>query len=409
MKDLYQWHFPLGAGEITDAWTSGILSVDTNVLLDLYRYHEETRNLLLQALEYFGDRTWLANQVAEEFFRNRNSVIASASSGFTSADKIADEILKQTGEETAKLAKNRIIPQASVSKLQMDIQQAVNAFKLELSKTKEAFPNFRDNDLIIDRVCGLFNSRVGKPYDKTALEEALKEAKKRFESETPPGYKDIAEKKGDRRYGDYLIWRQLIDYAGGLKLPLIFVTSELKEDWWERASGKTIGPRQELLKEYFEATGRRLLFYQTDRFLEFASDRIGSTDVAEAVEEIRDVARRRTRNPQLVEFIEQDWEWEEGETWQRGTLVVRLLRPAFNFTCSGRLEPHMLKIPDLTVALKIFPEGMPEHVVRFGTGTTYDFNIHVKSTDYGDYLPIGEYRFFYDAINDLTTPPEAEI
>jgi hypothetical protein len=296
-----------------------------------------------------------------------------------------------------------------VSILQSDIQQAVNAFKLELSKAKEAFPNFRDNDLIIDRVCSLFNGRVGKPYDKSALEVALKEAKKRFDNEIPPGYKDITEKKGDRRYGDYLIWRQLIDYAGDLKLPLIFVTSELKEDWWERASGKTIGPRQELLKEYFEATGRRLLFYQTDRFLEFASDRIGSTDVAEAVEEIRDVARRRTRNPQLVEFIEQDWEWEEGVTWQRGTLVVRLVRPAFKFTCSGRLEPHMLKVPDLTVALKSFPEGMPEHIVRFGTGTTYDFNIHVKSTDYGEYLPTGEYRFFYDATNDMTIQPAAEI
>ena len=113
MKDLYQWHFPLGPGEINDAWTGGILSVDTNVLLDLYRYHEETRNLLLKALEHFGERTWLTNQVAEEFFRNRNSVIASASSGFTSADKIAEEILRQTGEEAAKLAKNRIIPQGS--------------------------------------------------------------------------------------------------------------------------------------------------------------------------------------------------------------------------------------------------------------------------------------------------------
>lgn len=409
MKDLYAWHFPPGPDEIEAAWSAGILSVDTNVLLDLYRYHEETRELLLSALEYFGERTWLTHQVAEEFFRNRNTVIASSTSGFSEADKIADEILNKIQDQVSKLLRNRLLPGSRVSQLQSGIEEVVRAFKVDIASARESFPNFRDNDVIIDRICKLFEGRVGSAYEKDRLDEALKEAKKRFESEIPPGYKDNTTKKGDRRYGDYLVWRQLLDRAESIKQPLVFVTSEIKEDWWERPGAKTIGPRQELLKEYFNITGKKMLFYQTDRFLAFAADRIGRSDVSDAVNEIRDLAKVRTRSAQLVQLVSQEAELEDNETWQRGTLVVRLLRPSYKFTCSGGFEPHMLKVPDLTVALKKHPEGMPEFIVRHGTGTTYDFNIHVKSIDFGETLPAGEYTFFYDAVNDVSSGAEVEI
>jgi hypothetical protein len=407
MKDLYPWHFPLSKEEISDAWEHGTLSVDTNVLLDLYRYHEGTRTLLLSALALFRERAWLSHQAAEEFFRSRNSVIVSASSGFDSVTKTASEILARTCEDIQSLGKNRIIPNEMLANLSVSVSAAFNGFHDDLSKAEESFPSIA-NDTVIERLSDLFNGRVGSPYEEVEYNERIKEAKIRFANEVPPGFKDSASKKGDRQFGDFLLWRQLLDYADQHKKPLIFVTSEQKEDWWERASGKTIGPRQELLREYFKTTGKRLLFYQTDRFLEFASKKIGQADVAEAVEEIRDVAMRDSGSNPLVKIREQSAEIASSK-WHKGVLVVKLLRPAFKFTCSGRFDPRMSSIPELTIGLRSSPSGIPPHILRFGTGTTYDFNIHLKSTDYGEYLPSGSYTFLYEATSYSSPQSEGDI
>ncbi|ADU67004.1 hypothetical protein Selin_2287 [Desulfurispirillum indicum S5] len=87
MKELFKWYFPLSDDEIRNIWKEGILTVDTNVLLDLYRYHEDTREALLAAINAFDGRAWISHQVAEEFFRNRNSVILSSNSAFNDAEK----------------------------------------------------------------------------------------------------------------------------------------------------------------------------------------------------------------------------------------------------------------------------------------------------------------------------------
>ncbi|WP_303875685.1 PIN-like domain-containing protein [Stutzerimonas kunmingensis] len=71
MKNQYGWHLPLPEEEIKKAWDNGVLTVDTNVLLDLYRYHENTRNSLLESIAAFDGRVWLSHQAATEFFRNR--------------------------------------------------------------------------------------------------------------------------------------------------------------------------------------------------------------------------------------------------------------------------------------------------------------------------------------------------
>ena len=70
MKKEFSWYFPISEDEIDSIWKSGLLTVDANVLLDLYRYHESTRNSLINSLKEFKGRLWLSNQAAEEFIRN---------------------------------------------------------------------------------------------------------------------------------------------------------------------------------------------------------------------------------------------------------------------------------------------------------------------------------------------------
>lgn len=54
---------------------NGLVVVDTNVLLNLYRYHPTTRQDLLQILDALGPRLFIPHQVACEFWKNRESTI----------------------------------------------------------------------------------------------------------------------------------------------------------------------------------------------------------------------------------------------------------------------------------------------------------------------------------------------
>jgi hypothetical protein len=102
----------------------------------------------------------------------------------------------------------------------------------------------------------------------------------------PPGYED-AKKDGVNAHGDYLVWHQVLQQAKNSTRPVILVTSERKEDWWERAHGKTVGPRHELLDEAHRVTGQRVLIYQTETFVKRATMRAGGTVSAFVRNDIR--------------------------------------------------------------------------------------------------------------------------
>jgi len=109
MKRDYEWYFWQNEDEASIPWETGVLTVDANVLLDLYRYHESTREELLTCLEAFRDRIWISRQAADEFLRNRAKVIVSSSKEYLSAEKNLDSLSQSLSASVEKLRGNRII------------------------------------------------------------------------------------------------------------------------------------------------------------------------------------------------------------------------------------------------------------------------------------------------------------
>jgi len=394
MKDLFKWSLPLNQSEIKKIWKEGILTVDTNVLLDLYRYHFNTRQALLASLNKFKGRAWISYQVADEFFRNRSGVIISSKGAFSDAEKIIFELNKAIEEPLRKLKSSRIIPDELEEKLEIGIKLAVDEAKSSIEKIRKEYPDYKKQDPILQSISGLFESKVGLPFEKEKLAEVLKEAKYRKDNKIPPGFKD-AGKDGEKPYGDYIMWRQILDYVKESKRPLIFVTSEQKEDWWEKVQGETIGPLYELLKEFNKETDQRFLLYSTYRFLEFSDKSSGKEANFDALEEIRNVVKQREKP--LIKILDQTAKIGETES-ASGTVRIKLLEPAYMFTCSGRFVPKLKSVPTLAVQLINYPPETPKHITRIGTGTTFDFNIHLKSSEPKAMLPMGEYVFEYSEI-----------
>ncbi len=110
MLKKFAWYIQPTEDELNTIWKTGILTVDTNVLLDLYRYHESTRDSLISSLEKFEGNRWLSHQACQEFFRNRTKVIISSNQTFKQAQDEIEKLTKNVESAASQLKGNRIIP-----------------------------------------------------------------------------------------------------------------------------------------------------------------------------------------------------------------------------------------------------------------------------------------------------------
>ena len=89
IEKIFKGYYRPEDGVMRDIWTKGEIVVDANVLLDLYRYSDDARDAFLQLLTKHATRVWLPHQAAEEYFRNRPSVINEQSKSY---DKTINDI-----------------------------------------------------------------------------------------------------------------------------------------------------------------------------------------------------------------------------------------------------------------------------------------------------------------------------
>jgi len=111
--------------------------------------------------------------------------------------------------QTSKDALNKYQNNATLTK---SVRQAVNRAKTALSKTRERHEALVPAVDLHGRVSQLFEGRVGTGYDDARLTKLYEEAETRIKAKKPPGFKDN-EKDAPNKYGDVVIWFQLLDLA----------------------------------------------------------------------------------------------------------------------------------------------------------------------------------------------------
>lgn len=75
MHELYPAYYPPTPAQYDTLWRQGIIVLDTNVLLDLYRLPKKAQEELLSVLHAFKSQLWIPHQVGMEFQRNRATVV----------------------------------------------------------------------------------------------------------------------------------------------------------------------------------------------------------------------------------------------------------------------------------------------------------------------------------------------
>lgn len=256
-------------------WREGVFAFDANILLVLYKLSEPARSNLFSALELVQDQAWLPYHAAMEYLYQRERVIKDLSQSYDVVKNqlkgllrsyhahpcIRDERIKQAMREASKL-----------------IKKSINDSSLD-------HPFIKGEDTIVQRLAEIFRSKVGEPYTRDEMERIFHLADRRIAMEMPPGYMDDY-KLGDSKYGDVVVWYQLIDHARDTGRPLILVTNDGKRDWWLNGA-----PRPELIQEMRKEAGVPFHMYHGYEFLEMTSKIYGLELWNGALSELRYVVR----------------------------------------------------------------------------------------------------------------------
>lgn len=345
MKDVFSSHFAADAERREKLWASCFFVFDTNVLTSLYKRSDDARDALYKIIESLGDRLWIPYQVVHELLDNRAS-IAHSQAGLYS-DAISS--LKLVLDDFESATKHPFLPEALHAEFVAVSEKVIGELK-----AKRDFHDARlMNDDVKAALADLLAGKVGARYSEEKLAAIVKEGEARYSNRIPPGFEDINKHKGStvfsevcKRYGDLIIWKQVIERAKALDKPVIMVTGEQKDDWWLRHGGKTIGPLPKLIEEFFEEVGQDFFLYSHHQFLDLANQYLEQSTSSNVIEEVREaalddeVARDPFHDdggasyPWLLESLEQS-DYNEAN-------ADKLQRAHFQSSVAGGLSPQMI-------------------------------------------------------------------
>ncbi len=310
--------------DFENLWEKGTIVFDANVLLDLYRLPLSARDDLLNILknEKINKNIWIPFQVKLEFLNNRHNAIGDQKSKFQTVKNIIEKTINQyddmVNEMKSELKKLKLkerhsliepekyLKNKKLNKGRKNLEKFINNLnKLE----KEQIDVHQDDKLKTD-ILELFKDKTGPCLTEENLQKIYKDGATRYEKEIPPGYKDSG-KPGSyfygeveliRKYGDLIVWNEIIKKVKKDKTKfLIFITGDVKEDWWYVKRGKRLGPKYELLNEIYTKSPSLETFYMydTSAFMRYAKEKLELNVKEESIKEFEYLLKEIKKIPKL--------------------------------------------------------------------------------------------------------------
>lgn len=284
MNEIFPGFYKKSDESIKELWDIGLITFDANILLSLYRYSDETRKELFALLRKLEAKIWLTHQVALEYNRNRCEVISEQEKKYL-------EFQEQICQIEKALSSKKQPPFLSDG-LYKSLTTVFNKVKVEVQIRIEEYGDYLTTDPIYNEINDIFLDKIDNSFSKDEYKEIVNEGKLRYENKIPPGFEDEKTKGDDKKFGDLILWKQILRKSTEMKMPIIFVTNETKKDWWWKLKNdKILGPRQELVEEMLKMSGVHFHMYSLDRFLEFGPVYLNEKSNKKAIEEIKEFTK----------------------------------------------------------------------------------------------------------------------
>lgn len=367
MKDKFPGWYTRDPDRISELWETALFVPDANVLLHCLRHPAKVRNELIRVFTILRESLWIPYQVGLEFHRNRLDVEYGAQDTYQRLADDYDALLKPIEEKLRQLRAHPVI------EVQRELA-AISTFQADFHGRMEAAAQSHPKEAIqsaMSELTALLEGRVGEKWPADRLAAIKKEGEERYGKKIPPGFKDI-KKDGDLdKFGDLIIWKDMIAKAKEEKRPIVFISDDVKEDWWWLYRGRKLGPRPELVEEFqSETEGQEFLIYEFANFLRVAAER--HQEIRENVEEVEksllgdERAKRRLRDARdahdvVIKISELEDEREQIVQALSGSPTLngdRLLTDRTQMR--GRLEAINLELASLSTTDAQEDEARPE-------------------------------------------------
>lgn len=272
--------------EFQEIWSQEAeISIDTNGLLNAYRFSPSVTEEVLAVFNQIIDRIWIPAQVVEEFERNHENVVNKQRNKYREVKKEVDRIIEKAKNDYEKqffkFGKFRF-PQ--VTDLGKFIEESLESIQSKSRNYEELITEEIKNNkkMLNEDKIQLFleslveRNQVGEQFSIADLIRIYSEGEERYKYQIPPGYKDIDKDKTDptkrQKFGDLILWKQLLHRANITEKPMILITLDEKEDWWVLdSSNNPVKPRPELLKEYQEQKNQKIVLLSLTQFVNLIS------------------------------------------------------------------------------------------------------------------------------------------
>lgn len=348
MKNLFPGHFPLSEDELSELMQKATFVLDTNVLLNMYRYTEPSRENFFEIIGRLGKRVSIPYQVASEFFDARTKVIQDQNKAIDLMDKAIEDAHNKLKNDLNQFRKHAHV---DIAKILGNIGQSLNDAQAEIRKIKEdRAPVKLNDDPILRRLADLLSDNIIPECDKEELAKRRRLADERIKAGTPPGFADKG-KPGDKSLGDTLIWFEVLEISKKNNAPVIFVTDDIKDDWWLRVEGQIIGPLPALRQEFHKSTGHSFHMYQAENFIKYAAELlkipVDEGTLTEAAKVSEDQAKAWTKQ-QIQDFTKHTLASETAEIVRQNLLEKAMpvetfysrLRDADIWRANFEADPH---------------------------------------------------------------------
>ena len=259
MKSHFPAYCKLSHEDVDEIFDDCIFVFDTNALLDLYRVPKDIAEKILEVFKANIERIRVPYHVSEEYCSDLKGVITTQISKVKEARSKFDNFYKF-------IAEKRNQPHISSNALKkLDLFK--KAFNKELKEHEEYLWNELRYGFLNNSLIEILEGALFEQLGKEKINEIETEGVDRYKNKVPPGYKDCD--KQDNKYGDLIIWHEILHFVSNEHRNIVFVTNDWKEDLMENFEGIEYAPRQEMLVEFKQASSQNnFIIMKLDQFLE---------------------------------------------------------------------------------------------------------------------------------------------
>lgn len=238
---------------------------DANAWLDLYTIPPTALEEVINALSVFSEKIWIPNQVYREYSRNAKMKKQETERIFSKAKSESLEALSKFKDialqKVVTLRNNcNLTDDTLKDSLEEKICDLHNYIDKEYKKIDDEYKKeitvIKDADIVNQLVEDIYIK--GKTKDFTTIEKMriCEEGEIRYKYKIAPGYTDNSKPNSAldyfRKYGDLIIWKEILRRVEGKAINIVLVQNEKKQDWYAEREREKLA--DVLIEEYAEAT-----------------------------------------------------------------------------------------------------------------------------------------------------------